>query len=67
MIRQRMKELRGTRSQEDMAKMLKISQQNYSQIEQGIRGIKPKKFKVFELVFNGKIENLAPDLFEDKQ
>ena len=65
MIRNRMKELRGTRSQEEMAKLLKISQQNYSQIEQGIRGIKPKKFKIFEIVFNEKIEKLAPDLFKE--
>ena len=66
-MRERLKELRGNRSQIDMAKLLGISQQNYSQIEQGTRGIRPNKFNRFELVFNEKIENLAPDLFEDKQ
>ena len=63
MERTRMKELRGNRSQTQMAKMLKISQQQYCNIENGKRGIKPKYFKIFEVVFNEKIENLAPDIF----
>lgn len=63
MIRQRMVDLRGKRSQSEMAGLLNISQQQYSNIENGKRGIKPKFFKRFEIVFNDKIENLAPDIF----
>ena len=63
MERTKMKELRGNRSQVQMAKLLNISQQQYCNIENGKRGIKPKYFKVFETVFNEKIDNLAPDIF----
>ena len=63
MIRQKMVEIRGARSQAQMADLLNISQQQYSNIENGRRGIKPKYFKIFETVFNKKIEKLAPDIF----
>ncbi|MBR1653548.1 MAG: helix-turn-helix transcriptional regulator [Clostridia bacterium] len=63
MIRQRMIELRGKRSQQEMAELIGISQQQYSNIEQGKRGIKPKYFKKFEVVFNEDIHKLAPDIF----
>jgi transcriptional regulator with XRE-family HTH domain len=63
MIRQKMIELRGKRSQLEIAKLLGISQQQYSNIEQGKRGIKPKYFKKFEIVFNEDIHELAPDIF----
>lgn len=63
MIRQKMVDIRGNRSQVEMANLLKMSQQQYSNIENGKRGIKPKFFKRFEIVFNEKIENLAPDIF----
>ena len=63
MIRQKMIEIRGARSQSQMAELLKMSQQQYSNIENGKRGINPKYFKLFETVFNEKIEKLAPDIF----
>lgn len=63
MERTRMKELRGNRSQLQMADLLGFSQQQYSNIENGKRGIKPKYFKIFEVVFNECIEKLAPDIF----
>ena len=63
MVRQKMIELRGKRSQASIAKLLDMSQQQYSNIENGKRGINPKKFKQFETVFNEKINVLAPDIF----
>lgn len=63
MERTRMRELRGNRSQLQMADLLGFSQQQYSNIENGKRGIKPKYFKIFEVVFNECIEKLAPDIF----
>ena len=63
MSRTKMIEIRGKRSQKEIADLLGISQQQYSNIENGKRGIKPKYFKKFEIVFNEKIENLAPDIF----
>ena len=66
MIRQRMVDIRGKRSQLKMAELLQMSQQQYSNIENGKRGISPKKFKLFETVFNEKIEKLAPDIFIEK-
>lgn len=63
MIRERMVELRGKRSQTEMAELLKMTQQQYSKIENGKRGIKPKYFKLFETVFNEDIHKLAPDIF----
>lgn len=63
MAREKMVEIRGKRSQLEMAELLGISQQQYSNIEQGKRGIKPKYFKKFETVFNEDIHKLAPDIF----
>ena len=63
MIRERMVEIRGKRSQQEMANLLGITQQYYSFIENGQRGIQPRYFKIFESVFNEKIEKLAPDIF----
>lgn len=63
MIRQKMIEIRGKRSQLEMASLLGMSQQQYSNIEQGKRGIKPQNFKKFEVVFNEDIHILAPDIF----
>lgn len=63
MVRERMKEIRGNRSQQEIASLLGISQQSYASIENGKRGIKPKFFKKFEIVFNEKIDKLAPDIF----
>lgn len=63
MVRQKMVAIRGDRSQAEMANLLDMSQQQYSNIENGKRGIKPKFFRRFEIVFNEKIENLAPDIF----
>lgn len=63
MIRERMVEIRGKRSQSEIAELLGMSQQQYSNIEQGKRGIKPKYFKRFEIVFNEDIHKLAPDIF----
>lgn len=67
MIRKRMVEIRGKRSQQEMANLLGITQQYYSFIENGQRGIQPKYFKIFESVFNEKIEKLAPDIFLNKK
>ena len=66
MIRQRMVDIRGKRSQSQMAKLLNITQQQYSNIENGKRGINPKYFKLFETVFNEDIHKLAPDIFLNK-
>lgn len=63
MERLKMKEIRGKRSQETMAELLGITQQHYSSIENGKRGIRPKYFKKFEDVFGEKIDKLAPDIF----
>ena len=63
MVREKMVAIRGKRSQSQMATLLKMSQQQYSNIENGKRGINPKYFKLFETVFNEKIEKLAPDIF----
>lgn len=63
MVRQRMIELRGKRSQAQIAKLLQITQQQYSNIENGKRGINPKYFALFETVFNEDIHKLAPDIF----
>ena len=63
MERIKMKEIRGNRSQLEMASLLGFSQQQYSNIENGKRGINPKYFKRFEIVFNESIEKLAPDIF----
>ena len=65
MIRQKMIDIRGKRSQAQMAKLLKMTQQQYSNIENGKRGINPKYFKLFEMVFNEDIHKLAPDIFLD--
>ncbi len=63
MIRQRLIDIRGKRSQEQIAKLLGITQQQYSNIENGKRGIQPKYFETFETVFNEDIHKLAPDIF----
>lgn len=63
MIRQRMIDLRGNRSQKQMAQLLRMTQQQYSNIENGKRGINPKYFNLFETVFNEDIHKLAPDIF----
>lgn len=63
MERKKMRELRGNRSQRQIADLLGMSQQQYSYIENGKRGIKPQYFKKFEVIFNEKIEKLAPDIF----
>lgn len=63
MIRQRMIDIRGKRSQSQMAQLLNMTQQQYSNIENGKRGINPKYFKMFETVFNEDIHKLAPDIF----
>lgn len=63
MVRTRMRELRGTRSQKQMAELLGCTQQYYCSIEIGKRGIRPKHFRRFELVFGEKMEKLAPDIF----
>lgn len=62
-IRQRMVDIRGKRSQLEMAKLLRMTQQQYSKIENGKCGINPKYFKLFEIVFNEDIHKLAPDIF----
>lgn len=67
MIRQRMIDIRGKRSQTQMANLLKITQQQYSNIENGKRGINPKYFKLFETVFNEDIHKLAPDIFVENK
>lgn len=63
MKREKMIELRGTRNQSEIAQILGISQQYYSLIENGKRGIHPKYFKKMEDIFNNKIEVIAPDIF----
>lgn len=63
MKRERMKELRGNRSQAQIALMLGMTQQQYCNIENGKRGIKPKYFNAFENIFGENIEKLAPDIF----
>ena len=67
MVRQRMLELRGNRSQSQMAGLLNMTQQQYSNIENGKRGINPKYFKIFETVFNEDIHKLAPDIFMENK
>ena len=67
MIRQRMIDIRGKRIQAQMAKLLKMTQQQYSNIENGKRGINPKYFKLFETVFNEDIHKLAPDIFMEQK
>lgn len=66
-VRLRMKEIRGSRSQQTIANLLGITQQHYCSIENGKLGIKPKYFKKFEDVFGEKIEKLAPDIFLPKK
>ncbi|MBR2744910.1 MAG: helix-turn-helix transcriptional regulator [Clostridia bacterium] len=63
MKREKMIELRGKRSQSEIAEILGMSQQFYSLIENGERGIHPKYFKKMETVFNNKMEVIAPDIF----
>ena len=63
MKREKMIELRGKRSQYEIAQILGMSQQYYSLIENGERGIHPKYFKKMETVFNSKMEVIAPDIF----
>ena len=63
MERTRMRELRGNRSQRQMGKLLGMSQQQYCNIENGKRGINPKYFSIFEMVFNESIKKLAPDIY----
>ena len=67
MVRQRMVDIRGQRSQTQMASLLKMTQQQYSNIENGKRGINPRHFKLFETVFNESIYKLAPDIFEENK
>ncbi len=62
-----MVELRGKRSQSEIAEILGMSQQNYSLIENGERGIHPKYFKKMEIVFNSNMETIAPDIFFNKK
>ncbi len=63
MRREKMVELRGDRSQSQIAKLLNMTQQQYCNIENGKRGINPKYFRILETIFNEKIEKLAPDIF----
>lgn len=63
MKREMIIKIRGNRSQQEMANMLGISQQHYSSIELGNRGIKPNMFKKFEEIFGESINKLAPDIF----
>lgn len=67
MKRKKMIELRGTRSQSEIAQILGISQQYYSLIESGKRGIHPKYFKKMEIIFDSKMEVVAPDIFFTKK
>lgn len=62
--RQEMIKLRGNKSQREIAKLLGITQQYYSLIENGKRGINPKYFIQFEKVFNENIYKIAPDIFK---
>ncbi len=59
--------LRGIKSQSEIAKLLGITQQHYSLIENGKRGINPKYFMRFEKVFNENIYKIAPDIFKDRK
>lgn len=63
MKRNKLIELRGDRSQQEIANLLGMTQQYYSLIEKGERGIQAKYFKRFETLFNEKMEVLAPDIF----
>lgn len=63
--RQEMIKLRGDKSQREIAKLLGITQQYYSLIENGKRGINPKYFIQFEKVFNENIYKIAPDIFKN--
>ena len=65
MIMQKMIDIRENRSQAQMAKLLKMTQQQYSNIEHGKRGINPKCFKLFEMVLNEDIHKLELDIFLD--
>lgn len=64
MVRQKMIDIRGQRSQKEIAELLGMTQQQYSNIENGKRGIRPKNFRKFEVVFNEDIKKIAPDIFE---
>jgi transcriptional regulator with XRE-family HTH domain len=66
MKREKMIQLRGTRSQKEIAELLGMTQQNYCLIENGKRGIQPKFFRKLETIFNTKIETIAPDIFLNK-
>jgi transcriptional regulator with XRE-family HTH domain len=55
--------LRGTKSQDKLAKELGISQQFLSAIELGVRNPNVKLMKKFEEYFKVPMEELFPDIF----
>lgn len=65
--REEMIRLRGDKSQKEIAKLLGITQQHYSLIENGKRGINPKYFERFEEVFKENIHRMAPDIFNGRK
>nr|DAM91417.1 MAG TPA: putative transcriptional regulator [Caudoviricetes sp.] len=63
MKKNRCKELRGTRSQKDIASFLGVTQQQYSNIE---KSKKPPKIEMcikLSKVFNKPIDYIFPDIF----
>ena len=55
--------LRGSRTQDELANELGISQQHYSAIENGTRTPTPKLMFEFEKYFNVPVQELFPDIF----
>lgn len=63
MSKNRCKELRGNRSQQDIAGFLKITQQAYSNIENSEKPPKMETCIKLSKIFNKPIDYIFPDIF----
>lgn len=63
MIKNRCRELRGNRSQQDIASFLDITQQAYSKIEKQDKPPKTTMCIKLSKIFNKPIDYIFPDIF----
>lgn len=63
MSKNRCKELRGNRSQQDIAGFLRITQQAYSNIENSEKPPKMETCIKLSKIFNKPIDYIFPDIF----